>query len=278
MRGSSSAAAGTPLPAVDGGPAGPKIYGVNGLPIVASVGRLLRRLAVVGFCAVAAWTPAQTQAVNVSGGPLRPGRACYDVKKYQLYLSVDPAQRTIEGICRMWAVALAEVDRFELDLDDALEVRKVEMRDKPVEFAHEDGVLKISPQTGLLPQRGFEVVVFYGGAPRVAPQPPWQGGFTWAETPDGQPWIATSCQGEGADLWWPCKDHPSDEPDAFDLFVTVPEGLFVASNGVLVARQSRSDGTERFHWSVVNPINNYGVALKHRSLRGGLAIVHEHRR
>ena len=77
------------------------------------------------------------------------------------------------------------------------------------------------------------VTVSYGGRPRIAPNPPWDGGFTWARTADGQPWIATSCQSVGADVWWPVKDHPSDEPDSMALHITVPEPLVVASNGRL---------------------------------------------
>ena len=53
------------------------------------------------------------------------------------------------------------------------------------------------------------------------------------QTKSKQPWIATSCQGEGADLWWPCKDHPSDKPNGVDLHITVPKDLVVASNGTM---------------------------------------------
>ena len=96
--------------------------------------------------------------------------------------------------------------------------------------------------------------------------------FTWSSgssltryaatrTPDGRPWIATACQGEGADLWWPCKDHPSDKPETMDLRVTVPEGLFCASNGTLSSDRKNGDGTRTLHWHIASPISNYNVAL-----------------
>ena len=101
----------------------------------------------------------------------------------------------------------------------------------------------------------------YEGAPRVAPQAPWEGGFSWSTTPGGDPWIATSCQTEGADLWWPVKDHPSDEPNSIDLAFTVPESLTVASNGVLRSVERASDSTRTFRWHVSVPINTYNVTL-----------------
>jgi len=94
----------------------------------------------------------------------------------------------------------------------------------------------------------------------VAPHPPWEGGFTWAKTKSNKPWIATSCQGEGADLWWPCKDHPSDKPDSMDLYITVPSGLYCASNGRLIG-QKKHGNSRTFHWHVSTPISNYCVAL-----------------
>ncbi|HKX46732.1 MAG TPA: M1 family metallopeptidase, partial [Planctomycetota bacterium] len=105
------------------------------------------------------------------------------------------------------------------------------------------------------------VEVAYGGVPRVAPRAPWDGGFTWARTADGAPWIATTCQGEGADLWWPCKDHPSDEARSMDLRITVPETVIPATNGRFVSMEDAGGGWRTHHWHVSTPINNYGVAL-----------------
>jgi aminopeptidase N len=108
----------------------------------------------------------------------------------------------------------------------------------------------------------LKVLVEYGGQPRIAPRPPWSGGFTWSKTKSGAHWIATSCQGEGADIWWPCKDHPSDKPDSMDLAITVPRGLYVASNGVLDGRDEAEDRSkETFRWKIRTPISNYCVAL-----------------
>jgi aminopeptidase N len=77
------------------------------------------------------------------------------------------------------------------------------------------------------------LTVYYQGKPRVAKRAPWDGGISWSKDKDGKWFIATSCQGLGASVWWPCKDHMYDEPDSMSIAVTVPKGLMDVSNGRL---------------------------------------------
>ncbi len=215
---------------------------------------LLSVLCGVGF--LAAQAPR-----NVSGGVLIPEQACYDVKHYDLTLAVDPAAHSIEGTVTMRATITGPADKLALDLDPALTVRGVKLEGKPVSFVHENGRIWITPAKAPGVGSDVRVEVGYGGEPRIAKNPPWDGGFTWKQTKSGEPWIATSCQGEGADLWWPCKDHPSDKPDGVDLRITVPKGLIVASNGTLQGKPKVAGKLATFHWQVVSPISNYCVAI-----------------
>lgn len=204
---------------------------------------------------------------NDSGGVLPPEQAAYDVRHYDLSVEVDPVERAIEGRVGITAEAVAPTSVLLLDLDERLTVRRVsEGADAPEDerdlaFEHRAGRLRI--QLGRLhaPGETFVVTVAYGGQPRTAPRPPWEGGFTWSETKDGEPWIATSNQGEGADLWWPCKDHPSDEPDSMDIRATVPRDLVCVSNGKLVSIEKANGKRRTYHWRVSTPISNYTVAL-----------------
>lgn len=206
--------------------------------------------------------PAQENAGrNASGGELSPEQACFDVQHYELRIEVDPAGRRIAGRLAMRADATAAARRIALDLDAALAATAVTWDGTAATFARQGHRLWIDAPAELAPGTSFTVAVDYGGVPRTAPRPPWEGGFTWAETKDGKPWIATSCQGEGADLWWPCKDHPSDKPAGMDLFVTVPKGLVVASNGTQQGKPATSGGKSTFHWRIASPISNYCVAL-----------------
>ncbi|MFY9342942.1 MAG: M1 family metallopeptidase [Planctomycetota bacterium] len=219
----------------------------------------VRRLPfLVPLLAITPLAPAQR---NVSGGPLRPDQACYDVLHYRLQIDVHPEHKSIGGTLTMRAKWLTASPVLSLDLDQQFSMMMATLDGKVVGQKHQDGRIEIRPEPALQPGAEFTVQVTYGGVPREARNPPWEGGFTWSKTKDGKPWIATSCQGEGADLWWPCKDHPSDKPDGFDLECTVPKGLVVASNGVLVGKPAEKGETTTFHWRTRLPIANYSVAL-----------------
>lgn len=204
---------------------------------------------------------AQPSPTLDSGGTLTPEQAAYDVTYYALDLTIDPAAQSIEGTASVYATMVLPHDHLVLDLDPALAIEGV-TGETGLVLSYERREGQVWIDLGGTHQPGTPVVVHvaYGGQPRVAPRAPWDGGFVWAEA-DGQPWIATAVQGEGADLWWPVKDHPSDEPDSMALSITVPEGLFVATNGRLRRHQVVGEGQTRFDWFVSTPINNYGVAL-----------------
>lgn len=197
-----------------------------------------------------------------SGGPLMPEQAAYDVRFYDLDLQIFPDQQRIAGQLMVRARIVHPTDVLVLDLDPDLAVETcTDAGGRQLDFDRSGGKLWIDLQG--TQQRGtqIEVRVAYGGIPREAPNPPWDGGFTWSRTPDGDPWIATTCQTQGADLWWPNKDHVSDEPDSMALHIRVPEPLVVAANGKWIRTEEHPDGTRTWHWYISTPINNYNVAL-----------------
>jgi aminopeptidase N len=106
-----------------------------------------------------------------------------------------------------------------------------------------------------------KIKLLFEGKPVVAINPPWDGGWTWQKDLLGKPFIANANQGIGASVWWPNKDHPYDEVDSLDLKATIPQGLMAVSNGRLVDSISAKAGTMTYHWTVKNPINNYGVNI-----------------
>jgi aminopeptidase N len=226
--------------------------------------------------ALVALTPQEFE--QDSGRPMPPEQACYDVRRYDLAVRVDPKARRIEGDVQVQAMLLREAATITLDLDPVFEVKAVsgrigapfpmdEVPFVPLEFERAAGEIRVRAETFFAdalrkdPRKQFVVRVQYAGEPRVAPNPPWVGGFTWSETKSGKPWIATSNQMQGADLWWPCKDQPDDEPDeGMTISITVPKPLVAASNGRLV-RTAEEKGWLTYDWEVTTPINAYGVAL-----------------
>ncbi|HET6568997.1 MAG TPA: M1 family metallopeptidase [Rhodothermales bacterium] len=208
----------------------------------------------------------QRVGIMDSGGPLMPEQAEYDITYYGLNVRVDPAEQSIAADLTANARVVKPLQWFVLDLDTVYTISSVEALDEdgqatPISFERKIG--KVWTDLGREYEAGevVRVRVTYSGKPRVAVNPPWGGGFTWAKTPSGEPWVATSMQGEGADLWWPCKDHPSDEADSVAINVTVPGGLVDVSNGRSRGVTDNADGTKTYHWFVSTPINNYAVAL-----------------
>jgi len=209
-----------------------------------------------------------------SGRPMPPEQACYDVTLYNLSVKVLPETKSIEGSVVVEAKLLSKTDALILDLHEALKVESVELLfvqgideiDRvPAPFAHENGEIRIEvgelfQSNAVAPGDDISVRVVYGGAPRIAPRAPWDGGFQWETTPSGAHWIATSNQMQGADLWWPCKDQPDDEPEGMTISVTVPKGLTAVSNGRATGVVHEGDWST-WGWRVTTPINTYGVAL-----------------
>lgn len=201
-----------------------------------------------------------------SGGVLSPEQAAYDVNYYDLDLTIDDDARTINGslICRVEIVNL--IDTLVLDLDNRFNVTSTLFKIEngnfvSVGFIHTDGKLNIELPVLIIPGNMISVQVFYNGAPRVAPNPPWDGGFVWDTTPAGDPWIGVACEFEGADLWWPCKDHPSDEPDSMSMSFTVRDPLMCVSNGRYMGSTANGNNTTTFDWFISTPINNYNVTI-----------------
>jgi aminopeptidase N len=200
-----------------------------------------------------------------SGGVLMPEQAAYDVKHYDLALRVNPAEQSIKGILTVKAEILKPINKFVLDLDMPLTVESVALvngkKRETLKYERREGKIWIDfPK----PQKTGNVVnvsVAYFGKPRVAPRPPWVGGFVWSKTADGQPWFATAVQMDGSDLWFPVKDHPSDKAETTSMHFTVPEPLVAASNGKLQSIVKNADGTQTFNWFISQPISNYNIAL-----------------
>jgi len=200
-----------------------------------------------------------------TGGVLIYEQAAYDVKNYDITLRVNPAEKSIAGETVVTAKIVQPTAWFVLDLDTPLKVSEISAIEngaaKNLRFERRGGKIWIEfPQTKQ-PDEMVSVKIKYSGVPRVAPRAPWVGGFVWSKTASGEDWIAVACQNDGADVWFPSKDHPSDEADTVGLHVTVPENLYAALNGKLQNIKQNDDQTKTYNWFVSNTINNYAITL-----------------
>jgi aminopeptidase N len=214
------------------------------------------------FVAAAQAQPAPSDP-SASGGELIREQAAFDVHYYDLQMEVRPEEQVIEGQAATHATIVLPTGALVLDLDTTFAVAQVVdvTTGETLPFERLGGRLLIDLGWTKQPGDSVAVRVDYAGQPRRAPNPPWEGGLTWVEREDGTYWVGVSVQGEGADLWWPVKDHPSDEPDSLRLRVTVPAGHTAVSAGRLRGTTTQADSTTTFDWFVSTPINNYGLSL-----------------
>ncbi len=197
-----------------------------------------------------------------SGGVLSENQSKYDVLFYNIDLNVNSGEESISGSAGVKLRSLSgNLDKIELDLLDNLKVLKVTANNSELKFNHDHFKLWIDLQRPLAKNEIADLNILYGGKPLVAKFPPWRGGFNWSKDQNGDDWIGVSCEGEGAKIWFPCKDHPSDEPDSVAINITIPEPYYCASNGLLRSVTVPKTGYRTFHWITHYPINNYCVNI-----------------
>jgi len=192
-------------------------------------------------------------------GMLTPLRTCYDITYYHLDVKVDIDQKFISGSNEFRFMATQDFKKLQFDLFTNLKVEKVIFHGKNLPYTREaNAVFLTFPNTI---KRGIKeaFTVYYSGNPVVAKRAPWDGGFVFTKDTEGKPWVATACEGLGASVWWPNKDHLSDEVDSMLISISVPKGLKDVSNGRLRKVTELNNGYTRFDWIVKNPINNYDV-------------------
>lgn len=193
-----------------------------------------------------------------SGGVINPLQANMDIRHYTLELDVDIENQAISGHCEAKIILAENTNTILFDLVHVFNVTKVTVNAKPVTFEQKDDKIFISSEQGF--NAGNQVVdIVYNGNPPVAVRPPWNGGFTWTKDVDGNDWVAINIQAEGGKMYFPCKDHPSDEPnEGVDMFITVPSNLVVAGPGLLVDTKTKKKKTT-YHWKTNYTISNYCI-------------------
>ncbi|MDM7921484.1 MAG: M1 family metallopeptidase [Pyrinomonadaceae bacterium] len=202
-----------------------------------------------------------------TGGPLMPEQAAYDVTSYDVTVRVDPKSQWISGTTVMTAKVVRPTDRIVLNLDSPFKIERVfgesgeKDRQGGLRYEHKDGKVWIYFPKMKAAGEGFETIITYSGKPRKAPRPPWVGGFMWEKTPAGADWVSVALQNDGADLYFPVKDHPSDKADRVAMHITVPDPLVAAGPGKFEGSTKNADGTTTYNWLMTNPIPNYSIVF-----------------
>ena len=205
--------------------------------------------------------PATFTHADTLRGSNGPARAWWDAVFYDLHVRADPADSSVRGWNGITYRVLAPGREMQIDLQVPLEVDSVVEHGRRAAYRRDGNAFFVTP---VGPQRVGDlltITVYYHGRPRVATNPPWGGGFSWAHDSLGNRWIATTDEGLGASVYWPLKDYLGDEPDSQRIAITVPDPMIDVSNGRLRSTTPNGDGTTTYEWFVTAPINSYDVAV-----------------
>jgi len=221
----------------------------------------------VTFCGVLSAISQPFSREDSLRGDLSLMRTCYDVTFYDLFVMVDHQEKSLEKSYNIiHFTVVSDFNKMQIDLALNMEVLLIQFEGVELEYSREFGAVYIDFPRVLKKSEYANVKIWYGGYPKEAVNAPWDGGFSWKKDDNGNPWIGVSCQGLGASVWWPCKDHQSDEPDSMRITCTARYPSKIISNGDL--RKDTTVWDQYFNslvnvseWFVSYPINNYNVTL-----------------
>jgi aminopeptidase N len=193
-----------------------------------------------------------------SGGKLHPLQAIMDIRHYTITLDIDIANRSFKGSTEVNLNLSEKTNTILLDLIHFYTITQIKVNNKVVAFEQKEDKIFINSANGF--EKGNQkVLIDYNGIPPVAVKPPWDGGFTWSKDSNGNDWISINIQAEGGKMYFPCKDHPSDEPnEGVDMKITVPKNLVVAGPGLLQSVTTKKNKSTYF-WKTNYTISNYCI-------------------
>jgi aminopeptidase N len=191
-------------------------------------------------------------------GSITAERAWWDVTHYAVTVEPHYLSKTLRGTNELTFKTTARGKRMQIDLQEPMQIYAITCDGRAVSFSRNGNAYYINFPEDLPKGVIRKITIQYGGKPREAVNPPWDGGWIWKQDSYGNPWMTVACQGLGASVWYPCKDHQSDEPDSATLSIIVPDSLVAVGNGQLRS-MLRKGNKSNYTWAVVNPINNYNI-------------------
>ena len=198
---------------------------------------------------------------NLLMGNLNENRSSYRVSFYDINIDFDIDNKSLNGFVTVKAESKKDLNKLQIDLSENLNIKKITHKNQELSFSREFDAVLVNFISTIKKDSIFEFTVFYEGTPRSADNPPWAGGFTWSKDKEGRDWVAVSCEGEGARIWWPNKDHITAEGDSVRMSYTVPSNMVAVGNGKLKNIKTENDKST-YEWFVSNPINNYNISVQ----------------
>ena len=199
-------------------------------------------------------------------GSLNPNRDWFDIQRYDITVTPHFESKSIQAKVLWTAKAVKPSNFIQIDLQQPLIIDSIfystpnSIKKQAVSFIRSNNIALVDIKNKPAVQSTFNLLVYYHGIAREAIRPPWDGGWIWRKDGNGKPWMSVACQGLGASVWYPCKDHQSDEPNiGASLTMIVPDSLHAISNGRLTKTVALNNALTAYTWEVKNPINNYNI-------------------
>ena len=193
-------------------------------------------------------------------GTLNENRQNYDVLKYQITVKPNFNEKTLQGSVIMIFKANQDLNTLQVDLQQPMQLTSVNCTDNQIHFKRLYNTYTLQFKKTLVKNAVYAITMNFDGKPKEAIRPPWDGGWIWSKDSLGKTWASVACQGLGASVWFPCKDHQSDEPDSGAVIsVDVPDDLIAIANGKNIQIKKTTAQTKMYSWEVNNPINTYNI-------------------
>ena len=195
-------------------------------------------------------------------GSLRFERTNFNILRYDLNITLNPAEKSIQGYNEISFLAVENTQKIQLDLFKNMHVDSIIWNHHKLNYTREYDAVFIHFPKVVVKNSTQKLQFYYSGQPQEAKNAPWDGGFVWKKDTNNKDWIGVAVQGTGASLWYPVKDHQTDEPEqGASIKVAVPNGLMNVSNGRFLGSEDLKNGYTRWDWEVKNPINNYTITV-----------------
>lgn len=193
-------------------------------------------------------------------GSLNSNRTWFDILQYHIKVQPDFNSKTIQGQTTWICKIVQPMGTMQIDLQAPLVIDSIVYNHALLSFTRTNNIALVEFPKSKTTQNQFSIDIYYHGKPREAVNPPWDGGWIWKKDANGKPWMSVACQALGASVWYPCKDHQSDEPDlGATLTMIVPDTLDAIGNGIKLNTTQLKNGLHQITWKVTNPINNYNI-------------------
>ena len=224
------------------------------------------------LCSISMFAQPLINESDTLRGSLNENRDWFDIKRYVIDVTPNYEAKSIVGVVSWKAIAVKPSKQIQIDLQTPLEIDSILLWSNTKEsstairlqFSRTNNIALAQIEKQIPKGQAFGLTIFYHGVPKEAIRPPWDGGWIWKKDANGQPWMSVACQGLGASVWYPCKDHQSDEPEeGAQLTIQVPidKNIIAIGNGRKVAETNmvNMNNNNRFSWQVTNPINSYNI-------------------